>query len=192
MTLRTRRERTMVFGGLIAVILILLWGWLTPSVGGGGGQKLLPLAKAEEKRVLAERAIQHLTTEQAVMTKRIDAATYDLPADQVAPIVIGDLQQTAARAGVHLTETKPLRAVPLKTSSLIQIPISVRFRAPFQPNVVQFLYYVEAPDSKEVVDKLTVGAPETKSSDVDVSAEISVYTRAQSAANPMEVSQNGQ
>jgi hypothetical protein len=121
---------------------------------------------------------------------------YNKPVEQLVPLVIRDLQATAQRAGIHLREVKPLRPKQVTEEPVIRpgqkttrttqtthdvlgarVPVEVRFRAQFQPNVVRFLYDVENPAGKMVVDKISITSADAKFKVVEVSAQITVFTR---------------
>lgn len=160
------------------VILIAVWLKLNPSGPAAGTRTLLPPGQARQKTEVALRTIARLGDEQAEMEPRLAQRVYDQSPDQLVPRVIRDLQRIAERAGVHLREIKPARPRELTTAAVTRVPLEVRFSAPFQPNVMRFLYYVEDPAGKMAVDKLDLTPAEKSFKTVDVSAQIIVFTRA--------------
>ena len=112
-----------------------------------------------------------------VLQPRIMASSYEMSAEALQPRAVRDLQKIAARAGIHLRESKPLQPSGFHDAVGANVPIEVRFRTSFQPNVVRFLYYVEDPAGKMVVQKIDVTSTDAKFKTVDVTARSAVFTR---------------
>lgn len=174
---RTKRERLMLLIALLLIPAILIGNALVPSGPPAGQKSLLPVDQANLKREVQTRTITQMRQEQQEMEPRIAQMAYNLPPDEIVPRVIGDLQRTAVRAGVHLREIKPMRPSALSSGAGARVPMEVTFRAPLQPNAVQFLYYVEDPAARFVVDKIHITSADAKFRTVEAVAEITVFTR---------------
>ena len=182
----SKRESTMVVTCMIFVTGALVFA-LQPTGGArSGSAALLPVDVAQSRRVTALRTLKQMNEDQSTMEPRIQAASYDLSPEELEPRVVRELQRIAVKSGVHLKEIKPIRAHPLKDAAAIQVATEIRFHAPFQPDVVKFLYMVEDPAGRMTLDRLNVTTADPRSRSVDVTAMISVYTRARAAAGPGE------
>jgi len=194
-----RREQVLV-GACVIIVAGSLWYVLSPS-GGGGKTNLIPLEQARAKTAASKVNVRKLTDEQVATEPSVRARAYNKPADQLVPVVVGNLQTAAERAGIHLREVRPLRAKLVTDESDpkaapqtqtkrtgrsgnvthevlgARVPVEVRFRAPFQPNVVRFLYDVENPSGRMVIDKISITSADARFRTVEVSAQISVFTR---------------
>ncbi len=163
----------MIFVVLIGVVLKLL-----PSgTGGAGAGKQLSLEDAQKQTTQGNKQLKLMEDEMKARQPRIERMTYTMPAEQLSATVTQDLYTLADKAGVHIREIKPLRAKTLKSGNIARVPLEVRFRAPFQPNVMKFLYMAEDPANKIVVDKVSITSTDTHLKSVDVAAQISVFTR---------------
>ena len=182
----SKRDRILLPVVLIGV-LVLIWGLLNPPAPTGGKGKLLPLAEAERKREVALRTLKRIGADSRDIEPRIQKMAFTLPADQLEPRVIRDLQTIAERSDVHLREVKPLRPRPLTNGIGSRVPVELRFRAPFQPNVIRFLYDIEDPEGRMVVEKMTLNSADAASRTVEVTALISVFT--QSGDGPANANQ---
>lgn len=177
----------MIIIGGVAVVGILVWGMLNPPGSTKSQAKLLPLKEAQQKLEVSHRTIRRINSDREAMEPRIAGLTYDLTPEEVVPRVIRDLQKVAQRSHVRLREVKPLRPKELSSGLGQSVPLEVRFRAPFLPNAIRFLYYAELPDGKIVIDKLNITSAEARFKTVDVSAQITVFTRtAQTPARTKE------
>lgn len=174
---RTKRERTLLLIAIIVVPIILIVNFLTPSGHTVGTRSLLPLEQANSKQEVQTRTMARWREEEKEMQPQIAHMSYDLPADQVVPQMVDALQHIAARSGVHLGEIKPGKPGLLPSGSGVQVPVEVRFRAPLQPNTVRFLYEIEDPASKLVVEKMDITSGDAKFQTVEALAQISVFTR---------------
>ncbi len=182
----SRRDRNALLFCVVAVAAILIWNALAPSGSPNGQAALLPLDQAESKRAIAVRTLKRLNTERDEMEPRIAKLAFDLTAAELVPRVVRDLYASADKADVHLFEVKPLHPRPLASGQGARIPLEVRFRAAFQPNVIRFLYYVEDPQNRMVVDRLNITSSEARLSSVDVTARISVFSREANSAAAAE------
>jgi hypothetical protein len=112
------------------------------------------------------------------MEPRLHKMTYQESPDTVAALATQDLQDIAARSHIHLREIKPqLRVGKMKSSLIGRVSLDVRFRASFQPDVVRFLYYLEDPSGRMVVDKVDITSTDSRFKTVDVTARVSVFTQ---------------
>jgi hypothetical protein len=195
-----KRSEQMLIGVGIVVVAGSLWYALSPS-GTGGKTNLVPLEQARVKTGASKANVRKLQDEKAALEPNVRARAYAKPSEQLVPVVVGNLQSAAERAGIHLREVRPLRpklitdemdpkAAPKATgaraarsSSAVhevlgaRVPVEVRFKAPFQPNVVKFLYDIENPAGKMVLDKISITSADAKFRTVEVSAQITVFTR---------------
>lgn len=171
----SKRDRSLVVVMLIVVILAVILK-LAPS-GSVANGPMLSLAEATTKNNKTRLALKAMQADQALMVPQIKRLTYTMPPEQLTAYVTEDLYALADRAGVHIREIKPLRAKALSDGSVTRVPLEVRFRAPFQPNVMRFLYFAEDPTKKMVVDKISINSTDTLLKSVDVSAQITVFTR---------------
>lgn len=172
----SKRDRILLPVILIG-LLILGWGLMNPPSSNAATSKLLPTDQAVSKRAVAIRTIKRLTQEQQEMEPRIAQMAYDQTPEELQPRIIRDLQEISQRADVHLREIKPIRPRPLTKATGTRVGLEVRFRAPFQPNVVRFLYFVEDPKGRMVVDKISMNSADATSKTVDVTVQIAVFTR---------------
>jgi Tfp pilus assembly protein PilO len=180
------RERRLVLLGVVVVGGVLLWDRLNPPKPPISLQKQVTVEEAEKRRQAAIAEMKRLRLEKEAQEPRIQQASYNRPADELIPRVVRDLQRIAKQAGIHFTEIKPQRSRPLSTSSLEKIPIEVRFRAAFQPNVMKFFYLLEAPKGKMTLEKFNVTSGDPRLKTVDVTALITVFTRLESHAEEGE------
>ncbi len=193
----------MLVGFCVVVVAGAIWFVLAPPPRGSKAN-LAPLKDALNKTVASKNNARRLREDQLAIEPQVKARAYDKPADQVVPIVVGSLQSAAERAGIHLREVRPLRAkivtdemdpkVVAKTTTGrsarasstthevlgARVPVEVRFKAPFQPNVVKFLYDLENPAGRMVIDKISITSADAKFRTVEVSAQITVFTRSSS------------
>lgn len=173
----SKRDKTLItVMGLVILLAVFLI--LTPSGGTAGNKNLLPLDEAKAKNVKTKLKYKDLLTEKERLEPQITRTTYNMAPEQLTAYVTEDLYALADRAGVHIREIKPLRSRTLPDGNVTRVPLEVRFRAPFQPNVIRFLYFAEDPTKKMVVDKFNITSTDARLKSVDVSAQITVYTRA--------------
>jgi|SRR5579872_1241221 len=195
-----QRERVMVIG-CVVVVAASLWFALS---GNGAPRKtnLVPYDKALQQTAASKLNVRRLEQDEAVLKPRVASRSYNQPAEALVPIVVANLQTAADRAGIHLREVRPLRpktvtdeqdpaAAPKSATARVsrntthdvlgaRVPVEVRFKAPFQPNVVKFLYELEDPAGRLVIDKISITSADARFKTVEVSAQITVFT--QSAA----------
>ncbi len=171
------RERRLVTIGGVVVVLIVIFNILTPSGGGKSLAGTVPYAKAVKDNEVNERNAARLAREATELEPHVATLAYDLAPDELVPRTIRDLQQIAAKAGVHIREVKPIRPRTLASGMGSSVPLEVHFLAPFKPNTVKFLYLVEDPDGRMVVDKLDITSADPRQKTVEVAAQITVYTR---------------
>lgn len=178
----TDKDRRALILMVVICVLALLYMVFSPK-GGGGKQTLLPVEEAQKQRKLVVNRIENVNKELDTLDAANTRQTYDLPPEEIVPRVLRQLQQIAQESKVRLREVKPLRPIELKSGQGQKVPLEVRFRAPFQPNAMQFLYAVEDPKYKMVVDKINIASAEDRLKAVDMTATITVFTRAAYVAN---------
>jgi hypothetical protein len=186
----SRREKILIVVCMVFLVAVVFWS-LSSSGKAGAGRNLLPYEEAVTKTDVALKTAKKMDADQEEIDRHLHATAYDLPAEELTPHVIRDLQSLAAKANVHLREIKPLRARAIATGRGTRLPLEVRFRAPFQPDVVRFLYYVEAPATKMVVEKVNMTSADIKQREIDVSAQITVFTRSTAGASGAEEGETG-
>lgn len=171
-----KREKMLIVVGLPAVLIWAAWLILAPSPGAANQKGQLSAADADKKTHDLELQNKVMIKEQDEMAPKIAQMSYTIPAEQLVPRVIRDLQSIAAKSGVHLREIKPIRGKKLKSNAGVRVPIEVRFNSKLQPDAVHFLYHIEEADSRMVVDKINITSADPRFKTVDVSATITVFT----------------
>jgi Tfp pilus assembly protein PilO len=159
---------------VILVIVVAVAGWLMMSPTGPTGKKLLSAAVARQKYQDADTERARLEKEIEALQPAIDKMAYTEDPDAVVPTVVKTLQEIAAGSGIHLREVKPLRTRRL--GAVVKVPLSVRFTTEF-PKSIPFLYKVEDPDGRLVVEKVNITAPDPKKPTIEVDAQIALFTR---------------
>ncbi len=160
---------------IVVAVIALVWNFANPPAS---GQKGKPLTKEEAQRQIdsAKADIKRMSQERLEMEPKIEMLSSDKLSDELIPRMVRDLQRIAKEANVHLTEVKPQRPRPL-SDKLEKVTVEVRLRAPFQPNAMQFFYLIESPDGKMVVDKFAITASDSKRNSVEISANVTLFTR---------------
>ncbi len=153
-----------------------IWS-MSPSSTPKGATKLLPLEEALGKTAAARRSSKKMEEDSKGIGPRVEKLAYIESAEELTPMIIEELQKIADKSGVHIREIKPLKAKLIANGTGTRVPIEVRFRSNFQPNVVQFLYEVEDPAGKMVVEKINITSADSKFKTVEVSAQITVFTK---------------
>ncbi len=178
-TQRTPGEKRLL-GICVIVIVVALWLVLNPA--DKGAVKLLSSAEAAKRTTEAFARADQMRTDEARLEPEIAKLAFDKPTAQLVPTVVKTLQGMAKQSDIHLREIKPLR--PRRYGELTRIPISVRFStAAFGQSAVGFLYRVEEPGTRMVVDKFTITSPDPKSRIVDVEVQVALYTRGSSVGD---------
>lgn len=169
---RNPREKFLI---VICVIAVLVGVPMLLLPSQAANKKLLPAAQARQKYQEASKQKDALEAESSRMKAQTDAMVYTDAPEQVIPKLIRTLQGYAKASGLHLREIKPLRAKEL--AGVTKVPVSVRFTtSEFQKSVVPFLYRIEDPSGKLVVEKCTVSAADPKTRNVDVEVQIALFT----------------
>jgi hypothetical protein len=181
------RERAMLLIGAVIVVGALAWNALNPPATAGQKGKILTAEEAERKKSDSLKEIKRMVQEQEAIQPQIARLAYKRPPDELVPRLIRDLQRLAKQANVRLMEIKPQRSRPLAGSKMEKVSIDIRLRAPFQPNVMHFFYLAEAPEGRMTVEKFNIASADSRLKSVDVSAQITVFTRVTSGANGGEV-----
>ncbi len=186
----TKSEQRLV--GLMVVVCVPAIAYLlfSPKSGTTGKQALLTVIDADKKKQLMMGKLEQANTEVTALEAANERLTYDLTPEEIVPRVLRQLQQIALDSKVRLREVKPLRPVELKSGQGQKVPLEVRFRAPFQPNAMQFLYAVEDAKYKMVLDKINIASAENRLKAVDMTATITVFTRAAYVANSSQETPN--
>jgi Tfp pilus assembly protein PilO len=169
---RNPRERYMLF---LCAIVIVVGGWMGLSPTGDNGKTLLPTAQARQKIQETSQQKQALDDESVRLKAALGKMVYTDPPDQLVPQVVRTLQGYARDSGIHLREIKPMRA--RRFAAVTKVPLSVRFTTEFSKSV-PFLYKIEDPAGKLVVEKFNVTASDPKSRTVDVEAQVALFTQA--------------
>ena len=176
------RDKKMIIGGIVFAVIIFIWNILTPSSAGKGTTGLLSETKAKQDTAVNTRTQVRLTNEVSDLTPMVNDLAYSLAPDELVPRTVKELQEIALKSGVHIREIKPVRPKLLPSGMGSSVPLEVHFLAPFQPNAMKFLYYVEDPAGKMVIDKLDVSSADPRRKTVEVSATVTVYTKVISGA----------
>lgn len=167
---RNGREKFLIILCILALVIVVPM-LLTPPPEASG--KLLPAAKARQEYDLKVREKEKMEAEIDRLKPKIESLVYKDAPEKVLPQVIKALQKQAKDAGIHLREIKPLRA--RKLSTVTKVPVTVRFASRFDQSL-PFLYAVEDPDNKLVVEKFSISSPDSKSKTVDVEVQLALFT----------------
>ena len=172
-TERNPRERVYLAICLLVIVIVPLLNAFSPA--DQRHAKLLSSREAQQKRADVVRDIEALDSEGDRLMPEIARLTFAGNPDAAIPEAIKKLQDCAAESKLHIREMKPLRA--RKIGVLYHAPISVRFSSThFTQEAVPFLYRIEDPAGKLVVEKLNMSAPDAKSASVDVELQVALYT----------------
>jgi hypothetical protein len=177
------RERMLILLGTGAVLVALVWNFLTPPNAQAASKAgSLSVAEAQRKQDTALNELKALQKQEEELQPKIAKYAYKRSAEELVPRLIRDLQRMAKQANISLTEIKPQKSRPVAGTSLDKVLLDIRFRAPFQPNVMHFFYLIEAPEGKMVLEKFNIVGADPRLKTVEVSAQIAVFTRVQSGA----------
>jgi hypothetical protein len=164
---------------LVVCLIVLVVGVpLMLFPGGSSGKKLLTYAEARQQYEDKLKQKAQLEADNERIKPLMDQMVYAEAPEQLIPKVITTLQGYAKASGIHLREIKPLRSK--KTAGVTKETLSVRFTSDFG-KTVPFLYRVEDPAGKLVVEKFNLTASDPKSRAVDVDAQIALFTKADAA-----------
>ena len=176
MQTRSKREKLLLILGIPIVLIVLAWNFLSPSTAPTTQKGLLSTEDAVKKLAIAKSDNLKIHAELDKMDPDIEKISYQIPAEQLVPRLIRNLQTLADKSGVHLREIKPIRPKKLKSNAGVRVPVEVRFKATFQPDAIRFLYHVEESDSRMVVDKINITSADPRFKTVEISATITVFT----------------
>ncbi len=176
MAARSPREKAIIFVGVPVVLGVLAWNFLSPPGGSTPQKGQLSATDATKKLKDAQHENAVMIATENRLEPDIKKMSFTIPAEQLVPRVIRDLQMLADKSGVHLREIKPIRGKELKSKAGVRVPVEVRFKATFQPDAIRFLYHVEQSDSRMVVDKINITSADPRFKTVEVSATITVFT----------------
>ena len=141
-----------------------------------GGKKLLPAKEASTQYATALRNKDVLSRDIDKKKPEIDKMMFAIPPEQLAPQLVRQLQQFAKDSGIHLREIKPLRT--RRTGAVTRVPLTVRFSTTdFNKSFVGFVYRIEDPAGKLVVEKFSVTALDPKTRILDVEVQVSGFTK---------------
>ena len=172
MTMSTRPTRERIVIGIGVVVIIgALWLTLNPSQG---VKSQLPPAEARRPAGEATTSLARLRAETGRMTPALGGMLYDGPAEKMMPKIVDDVQALATRSGLHLRELKPLRQK--RQGDLARQTLTVRFASDFG-QAIPFLYKLEDPAGKLVIDKHNIASSDPKSRSVDVELQLAFFTR---------------
>jgi len=170
---RNPRERVLLVLCLLALVVGVPLLLTPPSPAGG---RLLP---AREARLKYQSALEEkLALEQALkqLKPRIAEMAYSKPPEELVPQAVRTLQKHARDSGIHLREIRPLKAK--RIAGVMKVPLTVRFSTTdFARGVVPFLYRVEDPAGRLVLDKVNITAPDAKSRTLEVEAQVAFFTQ---------------
>ena len=169
---RNSREKFLIILMAAAVVIGVPMALISPEKANG---KLLTAANARQQYKKTDTEMKAQGAETARLKPEPDKLVYKESPEQVVPAVIKTLQTVAKQSGIHLREIKPLRARRLAT--VTKVPMTVRFTSQFGQSI-PFLYKVEDPIGKLVVEKLNVTVSDPKVKTVDVEVQIALYTQA--------------
>jgi len=167
---RSGREKALI---VLGVVVIIVAAYLMMAPQTGYKQGMLSSAVARKQCEEAMRKKQEADAAIAALKPKLDTVAYRETSERVIPTVLNTLQQHAAKAGVHLREVKPLR--PRQVGGATKVTLTVRFSSVFS-KVIPFVYYVEDPQGKLVVEKMNISSPDPKSQQVDVEVQIALFT----------------
>src|SRR5258707_105058 len=103
-----KKREQILLGACGIVVAGAVWFVLLPP-DVVGKTNLVPLEQARTKTKESKANAQRLREEQAAIEPQIKARAYDKPADQLVALLVGSLQASAERAGIHLREVRPKR-----------------------------------------------------------------------------------
>src|SRR3978361_1641083 len=101
-----RREQGLVVFGVV-VVGASVW-FATSGSGPVSKTKLVPLKQARATTQASQANVRKLQLEQNLVEPHVKARAYNKPAEQLVPIIVGNLQEAAKRAGIHIREVRPL------------------------------------------------------------------------------------
>lgn len=166
---------------MAAAVIIGVPLFLFPGDSSTG--KLLPAAQARQKYKEVEKQKTSLDAETDKLKPEIEKLVYKDAPEHLLPTVVKKLQTDAKAAGIHLREIKPIRARRL--AGITKVPLTVRFTSRFEQSV-PFLYNVEDPKGKLVVEKFNITMSDPKSKMVDVEVQVALFTEALPTAGTVD------
>ncbi len=168
---RNPRERLLI---LLCTVVVVVAVVMVLNPADGSAKKLVPAAEATKKSREYVQQARDMILESDELKKRIARASQTKPVDEVVPEMVIQLAKLAKDAGLHLREIKPIRAK--RIAGLTRIPVTVRLTTEF-PKCIPFLYSIEDPAGKLVIDRLNVSATDAKSREVDIEVMVSAFTQ---------------
>lgn len=173
--MKTTREKVLV---AVMVVILLVAGYMTFSGGGSSAAGGALLSAADARKKYEDGKVQYvaLGKQDDAMQAKLAAWTSSDSPGAIAPAMVTRLMAIAKKSGVHLDSIRPLHSQLTQNGAAMRVPVQVDFKAPFHPNVIEFLYRVENPKGKLVVDHLDVHSGDTHFATINVSARISTFT----------------
>ncbi len=167
---RSPRERWLIIIGL-AVVGVAVWLVLAPTET--RGRALLSSSEARKQYTEGLKRKTEFEREMALLGPKVDTSTYKDTSEKVIPTVLKALHEQARLSGIRLREVKPLR--PRQMGGVTKVTLTVRFTSEFG-KAIPFLYNVEDPKGKLVVEKMNVASSDPKSRDVDIEVQVALFT----------------
>lgn len=176
---RNARERVLL---LTCIVVCIGAAWLVLSPGPSPRGRQLTTAAAREQFREAEAEKVRLEQETADLRAAVSKAVFSESPDRLLPRAVKRLQTIARESGVDLKEIKPARVRTVADVSKVTLNVrlaTVGFGRP----VVTFLYRLEEPSEKLVVEKLTITAPDPQARTVEVEVQVAMYTSGRAGAD---------
>ncbi|HEV2474658.1 MAG TPA: hypothetical protein VGS41_18425 [Chthonomonadales bacterium] len=189
--MRTKRDMAAIAILIVFVIAVAVWLKLTPARSTAGKAALLSVSDAVHKQEVERREMSRLQTEIGEMNPKVAAMSDQDDPESLTPRAVSKLEEVARRAGVHLEEIRPGKPQLLPSGAGERISLDIKFEARFQPECIAFLYYVEEPAGRMVVDRLSLTSADARQKTVQVAARISTFTRSKSGSADQRGGQNG-
>lgn len=175
--MKTKRERNLV---VLAVIVILIAVYFELSAPNSSSAKatgpLLPLSQAVKKYDNGKTQYVALGNEEDTLQPLINHLTSSKSADALSPIMASSIMDMAAKASIHISTLRPLSPEIVADGQAERVPIEIQFDAPFEPNSINFLYHLEDPKGRYVVDQVQLATHERHRNMVSVTARVSMFT----------------
>lgn len=176
---RNPRERLMI---VLCAGMIVFGAWIGMQPSDASGGKLLGSKEARAAYEAALRDRTRLDAETERLRAEVKRLSVQGGSDEALPDAIRKLQECASASKVHIREMKPLRT--RKVGTLVRTPISIRFSSTrFTDEAVPFLYRIEDPAGKLVIEKLNVSSPDQRSGSVDVELQVALFAAGASAGS---------
>ncbi len=176
--MRTKREKNLVLLMLLIVAAAVIMEVTAPSskpLGTTAGP-VYPYAVATKKYHDGVTQYLALGRQEDVLTPQIQKLAQKSAPDQLVPAMINTLMKQADKASVHISSLRPLQPVLVGAGQALQVPIQMQFSAPFHPDTLHFLYLLENPANRFVIDRLDVSTDNRHPGMVNITAQVSAFT----------------